>query len=301
LALKQRLLVFIHNHVSRAAAEWLWGNRRSSQSWMAAYTLGAMPPDPKIRDGLVEALRRANDPNEDSNIAFYAAEGLAARYTNEWKKVVPALREALLVPHDNVQVVAARGLSKFGIKGIAALPEMISLLGRSTNSYLCSGVAGALGIMGSPASNAIPSLQTLVTNQEPEVRRCAAVAIWRISPTNAFPKEVLLTNMQKGIPLQERAFAAHQLWKDGHTGSPEVVATLVDVIKSPPEMFFGQPNHGPRMCAAQFLGTMGAEAKAGLPALIEAETDQVEFVRKVAKEARKKIDTALAGQTPISP
>src|SRR3989442_14075320 len=75
---------------------WLLHGSRSVHSYsdMAARTLAAMPPDPRIRDGLFREVRRAISPREDSSIGFYAVRGLAEHYTNEPTITVPVLRSA---------------------------------------------------------------------------------------------------------------------------------------------------------------------------------------------------------------
>ena len=291
-SLKKKITTpFFLNHLP-AVAKWLW-RRRPSASWMAAYTLEAMPPDPRIRDGLIRTLRRATDAKEDSNIGFFAVKGLGERYTNDMATVIPALRSALKVPHGNIQGEAALTLARLGTNGLVALPDLIPLL-KSTDDYVSSRTAMALGLFGPAARNALPSIRPLLTNQEPEVRRYAAVAIWRIASETGFPTKLLLSNMKSGR-LQERVLASQQLWELGRSRTPDVIAALVDVIKSVPDTDNGLVNQWPRAHAAEILGKMGAEAKAALPTLVETETgDDDEWVRKVAKEAREKIEKALA-------
>ncbi len=292
-------LVANHHPSAVPSVQRLLWPRRPSSRWMAAYTLAAMPPDPTIRDGLIRSLRLARDPREDSSIGFYAARGLAEHHTNDPTAVIPALRAALQVPHDNIQAQAALALPGFGTNGLVAVPELIKLVS-GTNDYLSSHVAKALGQFGPAAVSALPAIRPLLTNKEPAVRRTAAVAIWKIAPETGFPADVLLFNMRTGRP-QERVAAAQELRTFDPTRTREVIATLVDVIKSQPEVQQGQANHGPRWHAAQLLGEMGAEAKEALPILAEAESDQGhEWVREAAKEARQKIEAALAGTAEIA-
>lgn len=274
---------------------WLW-RRPHAFRYMAAQALRAMPPEPRIRDELIRALRRADDPREDSDIGFWAAQGLG-QYTNDPVAVVPALRVALRSPHHTVQAEAARALANFGTNGLVAVPDLIPLLA-GTDDYLRSHTAYALGLFGPAVSDTLPAIRPLLKNKEPYVRRAAAVAIWRIAPETGFPADVLLENMKNGR-LQERLFASQQLWELGHIRASEVVATLVELIRSGPEGpdRHGQVNHWHRWRAAQILGEMGAEAKAALPALVEAETDdgdeQMRIVTREAKAAHEQIEKAL--------
>jgi HEAT repeat protein len=276
---------------------WLLHGSRSVHSYsaMAARTLAAMPPDPRIRDGLFREVRRAISPREDGNIGFYAVHGLAEHYTNEPTITVPVLRSALKVPHDNIQAAAALALPRFGRYGLVALPDLIPLLSGADDS-LSSRTATALGLFGSMASNTLPAIQPLLTHNEPEVRRLAAVAVWRIVPKAEFPTNVLLSSMREGRP-QERLKAAQQLWELGHACSQQVVETLIELVKSKPEYQHGEANHWHRWRAAEILGELGTEAETALPVLLEAErsdgNEQLKRLGTCAKTARERIEKAL--------
>src|ERR1043166_2697246 len=267
-----------------AVDKWLWRRRYSSRD-MAAYTLAAMPPEPRIRDGLIRALSHARNKEEDSDVGFHAVAGLRDQYTNDWATVVPALRRALRVPHDNIQAAAARALPSFGSHANPAIPELISL-SSSSDSYLAAHTAIALGDFGTAASNAAPVLQRLLTNADPVARRCAAVALWKIVPQSGFPDKILLWNMKNGN-LQERCKAAQQLWQLDHHRNLEAVEALLAVIASEPDTIdttTGKPFNGPRWTAAETLGKMGADAETALPALSAIAMNDGEIGRASCRE-----------------
>jgi hypothetical protein len=259
-----------------------------------AYTLAAMPPDKRIREALLRELAQASNPAEDSNIGFFAVDGLKEHYANDAAIVVVALRRALRVPHDNIQASAARALSSFGSQAYQAIPELVSLTSVA-NSYLAARVAAALGEFGPVASNALPALAPLLTNAEPEVRRCAAVARWEIAPRTGFPEDILHWNM-KYADLQERWLAAEQLWELDHSRREEVTQGRLAVIGSAPEVRqFGQLSHGGRWGAAEALGRMGADAATALPVLSAvAKDDADEWMRRYARAACERIERAVS-------
>lgn len=276
-----------------AVERWLW-RRRPSSRWMAAYTLAAMPPDPRIRDALIHALAEASNKGEDSNIGFYAVDGLKERYTNDAAIVVMALRHALGVPHHNIQASAARALPAFGNHAYQAIPDLISLTS-VTDSYLAGHAAAALGEFGPAAGNALPALASLLTNTEPTVRRRAAVARWKIAPQLGFPEDILRWNM-KHASLQERWFAAQELWQLDHSRREEASQGLLAVVQSAPDATLdGQPFHGTRWGAAEALGRMGADAATALPVLSAvAKDDADEWMRRKAREACEQIERAVS-------
>jgi HEAT repeat protein len=268
--------------------------RKYSSRWMAAYALAAMPPDPKIRDALIRVLAQASHKEEDSNVGFYAVLGLRDHYTNDAPIVVPALRRALGGPHHNIQALAARALPSFGTHSYPAIPELISLT-TGTDGYLAGHAAHALGDFGPIASNALPALGRLLTNAEPTVRRRAAVAMWRIDRGTGFPEDILRWNM-KHASLQERWFAAQQLWELDSSRREEASQGLLAVVESPPvDDGTDEPFHGARWGAAEALGKMGADAATALPVLSAISRDDAnERMRREAREACERIERAVS-------
>jgi HEAT repeat protein len=289
-AIQVKISPFLEAHFP-AAFRWLW-RRGPSLNWMAAYTLSAMPPEPRIRDGFIRALRRMEDKNADSSIGFFAAQGLAEHYTNEPTILIPELRAALKVPHHNVAAVAARALPRFGTNGLIELPDLIDMLG-GNDGYLIGHVAWTLGNFGRDAGIALPALRAQSTNQDATARRRVAIAIWQIAPETGFPAEVLLANMKAGW-YQERYSSAEELLRNSPAHAPQIVETCADLIKSGPITNSSWPIQWHRIESARRLGEMGAAAKAALPVLREAETDGDVHVRTAATEACLRIETALA-------
>jgi len=292
---KLQTSAFVVNNLP-SVANWLqrypWG-----ASWMAAYTLAAMPPDPRIRDALIRELHHAKHQLEDSNIGFYAAVALGSVYTNDWAVVLPELRAALRVPHDNIRAAAARALPSFGTNGLAALPDLVRLLGDNDIDVVAHS-AGALGKFGPAASSALPTLTPLTTNATALVRRSAAVAIWRIKSGSDFPTEILLGCMNCSS-TQERVFAAEELTRLNPSKAAFAVDTYVRILNSPPDFMFGQTNHSYRIRSARNLGGLGRVAESALPTLARvAESDENSVVRQEAKSALQQIAQAGSKLTP---
>jgi HEAT repeat protein len=232
------------------------------------------------------------DKNVNSSVGFAVVQGLAEHYTNEPKILIPELRAALRVPHNNIAALAARALPGFGTNGLIAVPDLIDLL-RGNDDYLIGHVAWSLGQFGRDASVALQALRAQNTNQDATARRRVAIAIWQISPESGFPVDVLLENMRGGW-AQERCMAAEELRRYSTAHATQVVATFIDLIRLGPVTNSNQLNHWHRYESARRLGEMGEAAKDALPALREAESDSEEYVGRAASEACRKIEKALA-------
>lgn len=280
---------------SPAVANWLRPKEHMPR-WMAAYTLGKVPPNPRIREALLRVLREMENAQADSNLGFYAVEALKYQYTNDASIVMPALRRALKVPHGNIQGSIVHGLPLFGSYAHPAIPEIIPLL-QSKDRHVCAHTATALGKFGVMASNALPALSRLLTNSEPAVRRSAAVARWKIAPETGFPNDILLWNMVHAGP-EERWMAARALWTLDRTRSEEAAQILLALVESTPtDTLQGKPFHGFRWSAAETLGLMGGDAATALPALREiAKSDEDATLKQKAREACERIEKAIAAQ-----
>lgn len=292
---KLQTSAFVVNNM-RDVTRWLQSQPYGA-SWMAAYTLKSMPPNPRIREALIRELHHAQDKLEDSNIGFHAVQALATHYTNDWAAVIPELRDAMRSPHGNVRAEAARSIPSFGTNGLIALPELIRLL-NDNDSDVIAHSARALGKFGSDAVSALPTLTPLKTNSTALVRRSAAVAIWRIAPETEFPLEIFLGCMESDR-TQERVFAAAELVKLNPSQTEAAIRTYVKTISAPPDFTFGQTNHAYRIISARNLGELGPVAEAALPILTTtAESDTHPEVRQAAKTAVQKIAQANRNLTP---
>lgn len=201
-----------------------------------------------------------------------------------------------------MQAAAALELMNFGTNAFVALPDLNFLLDNS-DDYLLGSTAKGIGRFGPVASNALARLNQILTNKDPFVRRCAALAIWNIDVRRPSPANILLENMG-GAPSQERVYSANELRKFDPSYTAVVIQNLIDLVESPPASVSGRPNLGPRWQAMDALAEIGAEAQAALPILLDAQTEEFlafgklmdrenEISRQRAKAAYDKIQRAL--------
>jgi HEAT repeat protein len=161
----------------------------------------------------------------------------AARFLGEIRMdardAVPALHEALRDPDENVRRWAAKSLGKYAGEAKEAVPSLAKILD-GPDSYFDLGlaVAEALGEIGPQAEAAIPSLVQELDHPNLRVRISCTNALREIGPA-----------------------ASNQLTEAG-------VPALISALES----------HDPtvRRNAAICLGTMGPQAEAAIPALIDA-------------------------------
>ena len=86
------------------------------------------------------------------------------------KSAIPRLNELLNDSDRAVRVDAAKGLSGFGPAAAKAVPALVETLKKHTNDMVRREVANALGKIGAPASEAMPTLRKLATTRTGTIR-----------------------------------------------------------------------------------------------------------------------------------
>ena len=134
-------------------------------------------------------------------------------------------------------------------------------------------VAYALAKFGPAAKAAIPALIDALKDPNEYVRINSAAALLVIDPTNEQAEPVLIEGIEKSKSLRLQWFAAYKLDK---FGSPSVS----DLVK-----LATHDNAGVRRIAIYGLHRIGPAAKAAIPVLTKALTDENQDVRWAAKKA----------------
>jgi len=135
---------------------------------------GLSPADKDAAPELVDALSRG-----DAETRFWAATALA-RLRSEARDALPALVERLTDPAFGSRQAAAHALGRIGPEADPAAPALVRTLKADRNGFVRQDVVRALGEIGTPAAG--DALAGALDDRDPEVRRCAAVALKALGP-----------------------------------------------------------------------------------------------------------------------
>jgi HEAT repeat protein len=131
---------------------------------------------------------------------------------------------------------------------------------------VCIDVLLALGSLGPTAKSAIPPLLDLLSDQDPVVRRLAALALGNIGPKEEGVQKALVRAVKEETNNNARAGAAWALAQAG-TEAKSTVPALLEGLKNSKAL------SGPELIQAQkaivfALGRIGPDAKEAVPALL---------------------------------
>jgi hypothetical protein len=128
-----------------------------------------------------------------------------------------------------------------------------------------SSAAKAIGVIGPPARNAIPSLSASVANGEPWTIKCAAIALGRFGHEAREAVPALSAQFEGGkYPID----AARALWKIDPAQGTQLVPKLVALIEE--QRNENEPNNYMDydfFSTVELLGEIGPEARAAIPIL----------------------------------
>jgi len=208
------------------------------------------------------------------------------RIGNGGAAVVQGLTAALRDQQASVRFAAVSALGELTPPAAAAVPEIVAILG-DKEPLLRRAAAEALAGIGPAAEAAAPALVAALRDPEADVRMHAAQALGRIGgPGQAAARALagVLANREEDVSVQ--MFAAEALGLIGPAGVPALRSGLRH----------GQPVV--REMSARALGGMGAEAEPAVSALIQALSDEDEWVAKAAVEALGKLGGVAAAAEP---
>ena len=160
---------------------------------IAAITLGKIgPPAREAIPDLLQALG-----TNDANLRWYAAAALGNIGVAD-QPVVEALRNAFNDNDPTVQTHARAALIKLGFdrKGIANLMDLL----KSKDLTERNAAVLALGYLGPTASESVPVLETVLSDENPSVRENAVWSLGRIGPA-----------AQSALPALRRLLDRHEV------------------------------------------------------------------------------------------
>jgi HEAT repeat protein len=251
--------------------------------------LGAIGPPAK------EAVPKITALLEDPNKLIRRTAALALWWIDSQAKVaVPILIEGLedkgadLIDRQACVYV----LGEIGAQAEAAVPALIGLLRgiqkstrTETSVELSQNAAEALGRLGEPA---VPALTTQLRDKDPDIRKNAAWALWRMGP-KAKAAVPALCEMSKDGNASVRLFAVAALGKIGPAAGGAVPA-LIERLQDPDGKI--------RVKASWALGSIGSAAKDAVPGLIATLKDKEKEARESATWALGKIGQGAKAAIP---
>ena len=264
---------------------------------------------PQAKDDPANALRELQSLDPDTTLA--GRESIK-RLGPRAAPIVPAIVEMLKWPNPYSRANAALALGEIGDPAQSAVPTIIQLL-NDPNTDIRGTAAEALGAIGPAARDAVPAL----TNQlltDHENRDSAAAALGDIGPAAAAAVPALIEEMclddKSGTQLQYQVSALPALGRIGPVAvaaltqtmkeakcfdveaplkaltksGPAGVSALIDGLKI--------PDRDTRYFSAYYLGEIGPDAKAAVPALVKLlkdlnkdSDDPVEHMRSMALQS----------------
>jgi HEAT repeat protein len=208
------------------------------------------------------------------------ARSLAAQRLGLLKAVeaVPALATALRDKDPGVRANAAGALLEIGEPAKDAMPALQEAL-LDSNSFTVWNAAAALHRMGVVTTDLMPAYRRLLQDPDCDMKVSAANAIREYAP----PADLL------PIALECRSSREHEVEK----GVRKLMASIAQDRAAVPliaERLREDGDAEVREWAAKALGDLGRAARAGIPALQKAMTDEVQAVREAAARALERIE-----------
>lgn len=292
---------------------------------------GLMEPLKKLGLLAIPALKESlNSP--DRLIRVFVAEALG-ELGSASKDAVPALIRALKDDDQQVRENAAESLGKIGLEGEKSIPALIDVLndnryagaalvklGKRSVPFLLNALKNAdvkceavhaLGEIGSEAKDAVSDLIEMLGDTEYCIKRNAAVALAKISPTSPGVVPALISLLADGSVGAIEALG--EMGPNAKDAVPALVKTLKDVDfsarlaiiealgKIGPAAdeaaatlgnMLGDESRDIRISAGKALGRMGPAAKDAAPAIISALKDSDLELSVGLKDLLKKMGPA---------
>jgi HEAT repeat protein len=250
-------------------------------------------------------------PHKDTRVLRGAMDSLA-RAGEAAAAAVPALAGLLRDKRPGVRVQAAESLGGIGVGTREAVAALGAALGDGSRNVQVA-AAVALGQLGATARAAVPALAAALKDQHADVRENAAIALGEIGPAAAAALPALVA-ARKDPSESVSHEALVSLGRLGRAGVPLFISTLRDPARCGDALealdrhpaadralvrevavIVRDPAHPRREQAFAVLGSLGAAAKPGVPALVAALSDEADEIRAAAAEALWRAGPAAAG------
>jgi HEAT repeat protein len=242
------------------------------EDWDTSDSLAQIGP-PAIPE-LLKALQK----KEGKRALVVKALGLLAPKSRD---AIPPLFDAVKDQDKDVRVAAISALAGLGRRVKDALPALSEALKDEETDVRLAAVQALLAIEGPESKEAMVALKELLSHGEASVRRDAASMLGGL-----------------GVPAKGTLSELAPLLKDADGGVRSAAAWAVARIKgaeaaheSVEVMLPGLEDKEARIRqeSARFLGQLGPDAKAAIPALTKALRDESDDVSKAAAEALDRI------------
>ena len=224
----------------------------------ATEALGRFGPKARAAaPALLEALK-SEDPEERKQAASTLGD-----IGGKIEGAVPSLRRLVEDPSPKVRIWAAYALARLGGDEGLGLPFLLPALTEFEDD-LRACTAMAIGRIGRPARAAIPDLKKLLTDSSYFVRASAARALARMGVESLPVLLELIRPLNRTSPLE--------LWHalNEMEVEPSLVPMLIGFLKDGMESLPEDLNWRLRSWAASRLGKLSLEARAAMPALVQA-------------------------------
>jgi HEAT repeat protein len=231
-----------------------------------------------IGPAAVPELLKALQKKDGKRTLVVKALGLIAPKA---KEAIPPLLDAVKDQDKDVRIAAINALAGIDPKVKEAVTALTKALGEEDVEVRLAAVQALLAIQGAEAKEPIAALRDLLSHKESSARRDAASALGDLGVA---AKGILpdLAHLLKDPDGGVRSAAAYAV---ARIKSAEAVRASVEIMLPG----LGDKEVRVRQEAARFLGQLGPDAKAAIPALTKALRDEDEEVSKAAIEALGKI------------
>jgi HEAT repeat protein len=180
-------------------------------------------------------------------------------------------------------------LGQIGPNARTAVPALLKLL-QDCNGGLRIATVATLGLIGPDARAAIPALASVFQESDDMTRLSIVSALIRIGDPDREAAGTL-SKLAHELRGKRHVPAAMALWLV--YGEPQ---PALDMLRTREDIVDWE-----NFCiAADFLGTIGPEAKPAIPILVEAFNDKREMIRECAAKALQRIDPKATPRQAIS-
>jgi HEAT repeat protein len=302
---------------------------------LPALTAALGDRDPEVREAVYVALRQIGPEAREALVQAFRQEGKAysraevigalGKFGPEAEAAIPDLEAAL--GDDSLRLAAIQTLGTIGPAAKTTLPalekafkdkdpnirraalEAMGWIGQDSlpillaalkDDGLRAGAAAALGKIGRPARDAVPTLCKMLEDSDPEARRNAATALGRIGPQTP---EVIPALVKTLHDKEAGEQAANSLARMGQSAVQPLIAALADDQTRDRAASalsqIGRPAVAPvvellkkdqlRLTAMQILGQMGGVARDAIPDLTTIAENESDSAHQDAALAIDKI------------
>lgn len=162
------------------------------------------------------------------------------------------------------RAAAARAIGQFGPDGVAAVPNLVSLL-KDPDTSVREAAGETLALFGPASAPAVPSLAPLLSDPSPRMRGIAALVLRKIgrASVGALPQLIAALKDRNLVVRYEVGLAIAAV---GPAANP-AIHPLMQAMDEDPDDWVSVERRDMRRAMAVALGEIGPDAKEALPLL----------------------------------